>query len=160
MGNRIRFAGSRFLLGLSLILACPLAGQESSVIVTGPGLEVGGHSEGEMLLGELNCVGCHQADQKVQDGIFVKQPPLLGDVGDRITPNYLRAFLNDPQSQKPGTGMPNVLHGMGQAARRHAIEDLVHYLSSLKSPDKAIGVEADGYLLETGKQLFHKVGDE
>ncbi|MEE3199208.1 MAG: PA14 domain-containing protein, partial [Planctomycetota bacterium] len=159
MDNRIN-NGPTFLaiLGFAIISAAPLGGQDAPSLVTGPGLEVGGLSEGEMLLGELNCVGCHEAGDQVKDSLFVKQPPLLGDVGDRITPNYLRAFLEDPQSQKPGTGMPQVLHGMGRAARKHAIEDLVHYLSSLKSDTKAIGVEADGYLLETGKQLFHRVG--
>ena len=159
MDNRIN-NGPAFLaiLGFAIISAAPLGGQDAPSLVTGPGLEVGGLSEGEMLLGELNCVGCHEAGDQVKDSLFVKQPPLLGDVGDRITPNYLRAFLEDPQSQKPGTGMPQVLHGMGRAARKHAIEDLVHYLSSLKSGTKSIGVEADGYLLETGKQLFHRVG--
>ena len=135
-----------------------LPGREPYHLVTGPGLAAGGLAEGEMLLGELNCVGCHSASEQTRAGLFVKQPPLLGDVGDRITPNYLRDFLHNPQSRKPGTGMPIPLHGMGKAERKESIEDLVHFLSSLKSGRKPIGVEADGYLLETGKQLFHRVG--
>ncbi len=159
MGHRIRkgVLVSTILVS-AIILTLEMPAQEAPSLVTSPGLEAGGLSEGEMLLGELNCVGCHKVSDQVKENLFVKQPPLLGDVGDRITPNYLRAFLEDPQSQKPGTGMPHVLHGKGRAARKHAIEDLVHFLSSLKSGNKPLGVEADGYLLETGKQLFHRVG--
>lgn len=148
------------LAGAVLSFACSglSYGQEPAHLVTGPGLAAGGLADGELLLGELNCVGCHQAPARVKDALFVKQPPLLGHVGDRITPNYLRSFLNDPQSQKPGTQMPTPLHGLGKAARKDAIQDLVHYLSTLRSGLKPVGVEADGYLLETGRGLFHKVG--
>ena len=146
--------------GLALFFACCgiSYGQEPSHLLTGPGLAAGGLADGEMLLGELNCVGCHQAEGKVREALFVKQPPLLGHAGDRITPNYLRAFLDDPQSQKPGTQMPTPLHGLGKAARKEAIEDLVHFLCTLRSGLKSAGVEADGYLLETGRRLFHRVG--
>ena len=146
--------------GLALFFSCCgiSYGQEPSHLLTGPGLTAGGLAEGEMLLGELNCIGCHAASNEVRGRIFAKQPPLLGDVGDRITPNYLRDFLDNPQSQKPGTGMPIPLHGLAPAARKESIEDLVHFLSSFKSAIKPIGVEADGYLLETGRQLFHRVG--
>ncbi|MEC7775728.1 MAG: PA14 domain-containing protein, partial [Planctomycetota bacterium] len=149
-----------FLAAAVLSVACSgiSYGQEPAHLVTGPGLAAGGLADGELLLGELNCVGCHQAPPAVKESLFVKQPPLLGHVGDRITPNYLRSFLNDPQSQKPGTQMPTPLHGLGKAARKDAIEDLVHYLSTLRSGLKPVGVEADGYLLETGRGLFHRVG--
>ena len=94
--------------GLVLFFACCgiSYGQEPSHLLTAPGLTAGGLAEGEMLLGELNCVGCHVTSNEVRGRIFAKQPPLLGDVGDRVTPNYLRDFLDNPQSQKPGTGMP------------------------------------------------------
>ncbi|MEC8896466.1 MAG: hypothetical protein VX675_09105, partial [Planctomycetota bacterium] len=83
--------------GLALFLTCPglSYGQEPTHLVTGPGLVAGGLADGELLLGELNCVGCHQAPPRVKEALFVKQPPLLGHVGDRITANYLRSFLND-----------------------------------------------------------------
>ena len=97
MNNRIRKGVAlSAVLVFAFVLTGQLPGQEATSLVTGPGLEVGGFSEGEMLLGELNCVGCHRASDQVKDGLFVKQPPLLGDAGDRITPNYLRAFLDDP----------------------------------------------------------------
>ena len=148
------------IAGLALFFAgqAPSFGQDPAHLVTGPGLAAGGLGDGGLLLGELNCVGCHQAPAAVKEGLFVKQPPLLGHVGDRITPNYLRSFLNDPQSQKPGTQMPTPLHGLGKEDRKEAIEDLVHFLSTLRSGLKPTGVEADGYLLETGRGLFHKVG--
>ena len=49
--------------------------------MTGPGLAAGGLADGELLLGELNCVGCHQAPPAVKESLFVKQPPLLGQGG-------------------------------------------------------------------------------
>src|SRR5262245_34472526 len=64
------------------------AGEEDAVIA------------GQLLLGELNCTSCHQADASLADLIQKKQAPVLDSVGTRVKPQYLLKFLADPQAIK------------------------------------------------------------
>ena len=73
--------------------------------------------DGQVLLSELNCVSCHSAENH-QMPLAVKQAPRLGDVGQRITPNYLRRFLKDPQGVKAATTMPDLLHGLSPSKKQ------------------------------------------
>ena len=57
-----------------------------------------GSSDGQLLVQELNCAACHAGETD----LLPKQAPRLSDAGSRITPQYLRAFLADPQQVKPG----------------------------------------------------------
>ncbi len=81
---------------------------------------------GRILIGELGCASCHKADASA--GIVPKKAPLLGDAGDRLQADWLRAWLADPAAVKPGTTMPHVLSGKGES-----VEPLVHYLMSLRA---------------------------
>ena len=72
---------------------------------------------GNLLLGELNCTSCHQADASLATVIQRKPAPVLDTVGSRVKPQYLLKFLADPQATKPGTTMPNVLAGVPEAER-------------------------------------------
>src|SRR5262245_54172105 len=63
-------------------------------------------SGGRLLLGELNCTGCHATPDKAAPR---KQAPILDGVGGRVRVRHLRKFLADPQAVKPGTTMPNLL---------------------------------------------------
>jgi cytochrome c2 len=89
--------------------------------------------DGQLLLGELGCVACHQAGM-VADHLTVKQAPRLAEVGARITPAYLRAFLAAPHKVKPGTPMPDVLHGLDGEKHAAAVENLVHFLAAQGGP--------------------------
>ncbi|HLF94582.1 MAG TPA: hypothetical protein VJB14_14050, partial [Planctomycetota bacterium] len=44
---------------------------------------------GRLLIGELNCVACHQAD----GAIDAKKSPLLADAGTRFRPEWLVKWL-------------------------------------------------------------------
>src|SRR5687768_18058166 len=57
---------------------------------------------GQLLLGELNCTSCHQADASLAAQIVTKPAPILDTVGSRVRPQYLLKFLADPQATKPG----------------------------------------------------------
>src|SRR5436189_2202563 len=63
---------------------------------------------GQLLLGELNCTSCHQADPSLSTVIQRKPAPILDTVCSRVKPQYLMKFLADPQATKPATTMPNV----------------------------------------------------
>jgi hypothetical protein len=38
-----------------------------------------------------------------------KKAPRLSEVGSRVNPAYIEAFIRDPHGTKPGTTMPDVL---------------------------------------------------
>ncbi len=114
---------------------------------------------GQLLLGELNCVACHQASSAVQSHLFSRISPALGAGGLRVTPQFLRVFLNDPRTEKPGTTMPDMLHALAPAAKADVVDALVHYLVSLNPPaseDTPVG--ATTFQVEQGRILFHTVG--
>ncbi|MDA1276051.1 MAG: PA14 domain-containing protein [Verrucomicrobia bacterium] len=113
---------------------------------------------GELLIGELNCLSCHAASAEVQDRVWTKQAPDLSEAGKRLTPQFIRAFLSDPDSIKPGTTMPDILHASEQASKDGAIEFLVHFLMSRggqPSPSDAGGTATQ---VELGRKLFHQIG--
>jgi cytochrome c2 len=114
-------------------------------------------SNGTLLLGELSCTSCHAAGDAAQR-LFVKEAPRLGDVGARVTPSYLRAFLTAPQKVKPTTPMPDLLHALPAEQREATVDGLVHFLVAQGGPLEQRPVPADAKLVERGKALYHTVG--
>ena len=113
---------------------------------------------GEVLLGELNCRACHQADEAIAKRIPSKAAPDLSEVGGRVTPQYLRKFLFDTHAAKPGTPMPNLFHGVAPQQREEEVEELAHYLSSLGGPVERSKRGGNERLVERGRELYHSVG--
>jgi len=110
---------------------------------------------GHLLLVELNCIACHNVPAgKIGDDLK-KQAPILDGVGGRVRPSYLRAFLHDPQSAKPGTTMPNLLAALPKEKRGESVEALVHFLASTGS---FLDTQPAAKAIAKGKILFHQVG--
>ena len=84
---------------------------------------------GELLLGELGCVTCHAADEKMAAYLPKKQAPVLTQVGGRVRVEWLRKFIADPASTKPGTTMPNPWSGIEAQRKQASVEALTHYLA-------------------------------
>ncbi|HYT87984.1 MAG TPA: PA14 domain-containing protein [Gemmataceae bacterium] len=114
-------------------------------------------ADGHILFGELNCAACHSPGGAA-DRLLTKRAPLLDDVGRRVTPQYLRAFLTNPQHVKPGTAMPDMLHGLPIKERAETIEALVHHLASLGGSMEQSGSGATEYQIALGKTLYHQMG--
>ena len=112
-------------------------------------------SGGRLLLGELSCTSCHQADAAHAAGILRKQAPILSEVGSRVRPEYLYQFLADPQATKPGTSMPSLFAGLSPVERDAQVDLLVHFLAST---GKIADTPAPTSLAQQGEQLFHSVG--
>jgi len=113
---------------------------------------------GELLLGELNCLMCHDADAGVKARINTKGAPNLSDVGARLTPQYLRKYLVDVHGTKPGTTMPDIFHASEGRAKEGAADFLLHFLVAQGGPirlDQSSGAES---IANQGKKLFHEVG--
>lgn len=110
---------------------------------------------GRVLLGELNCIACHQADKEQERAIPRKQAPVLDGVGSRVRVSYLRSFLADPQAAKPGTTMPHMPLGATPQETRDNVEAFVHFLASTgtvkdtRPSPKSVG---------NGQRLYLQVG--
>jgi mono/diheme cytochrome c family protein len=113
---------------------------------------------GRVLLGELGCIACHTAEGPAAGQLLHKQAPLLGDVGSRVAPQYLRDFLTNPSKAKAGTPMPDVLHGVEANRRDETVDLLVHFLVSQGGPIKASAAASDAKVIARGKALYHSVG--
>lgn len=107
---------------------------------------------GQLLLGELNCTSCHQADDA---HLAKKSAPVLDNVGTRVKRGYLRKFLSDPHKTKPGTTMPDVLAGLPESERAANVEALVHFLASTGTPKAG---KPERKMVATGRDLYHKAG--
>src|SRR5262249_47696137 len=114
-------------------------------------------ANGTLLLGELSCTACHAAEI-ASERIFAKEAPRLGDVGARVTPDYLRAFLTTPQQVKPTTPMPDLLHALPAEQREATVDLLVHFLVARGGPLNRRPVPVDARLIERGQALYHTVG--
>ncbi len=114
--------------------------------------------EGEILLGELNCVACHTTASEVHGRLNSRGGPKLGADGLRLSPQWLNQWLADPIANKPGTGMPHSLHAIPAAQRAESVEALTHYLVSIAPAGPAAGVSADPARAEAGKALYHELG--
>ena len=112
--------------------------------------------QGQVLLGELNCTQCHEAPAAKR--IVHRGAPDLSDVGARVTPQHLKAYLSNPHAVKPGTPMPDLFHASEPKAKEGAIDFLVQFLVSLGGPIKPATEEGNVLLEEQGKKLFHNVG--
>ena len=113
--------------------------------------------DGRVLLGELNCVACHQATDTQAAWLSPKAAPRLAGIGSRTSPEWLQKHLAAPHTTMPGTTMPDVLHGLPSAEKTAAAEALTHYLVSL---DQAAfrKVMPDRAATSRGEKLFHSVG--
>jgi mono/diheme cytochrome c family protein len=109
---------------------------------------------GQLLLGELNCVSCHQPATPPAS-VGRKQAPVLDGAGSRVRRTFLRKFLSDPQAAKPGTTMPHLLAALPEEERRQKVEELVHFLASTGSlkPERP-----DLKLVAAGREVYHRAG--
>ena len=113
---------------------------------------------GEILISEMNCVACHDAPEPIKARLASRPSPRLGQQGVRVTPQWLRAFLLDPQAEKPETLMPDMLVGLAAPARAEAAEALTHFLISLQDTDHQTPTGASTPTINAGKALYHSVG--
>ena len=116
----------------------------------------GDAAAGELLLAELNCTSCHAPGDKSRAA--PKGAPDLANLGARVTPQWLRAYLTTPHAVKPGATMPDLFHASEAFSRDAAVDFLVHFLLSQGGPIAPPTVEANPLLLDQGRELYHTVG--
>lgn len=111
---------------------------------------------GLVLLDDLNCLACHEADSAANP-FPPKLAPKLAWAGGRINPQYIERFIADPAKVKPGTTMPNLMASMDADARTAGTTAITHYINSLGKKPFA-PQDFDPAAAERGRELFHSVG--
>ncbi len=109
---------------------------------------------GQLLLGELNCVACHKAEQSMVSLINPKQAPILNAIGKRVRPEWLVKYIANPHDVKAGTTMPDLMTGKSQAERKEAAIAITNFLVG----DDVIDQGGKGANTDIGKKLFHESG--
>lgn len=113
--------------------------------------------QGLVRVQTLQCARCHQSsDPSWQATLTAEQPPLLGRIGARVRPAWLRNWLRNPRDVNPGAHMPDVF--TDSEAADETIEDIVHYLVSLGGPIEHTEESLDRNLITTGMVAYHRVG--
>ena len=110
---------------------------------------------GRLLLGELNCLSCHDAANEIKHVVSTKQAPILDEIGSRARVAWLREYLAKPHSIKPGTTMPDVIAALPEAERAGAVEALVHFLATTGTVTES---HPDRGAAKKGGDTFRKVG--
>jgi len=105
---------------------------------------------GLLLMGELNCVGCHSLSVPGQASLALTARPRLSlaEVGSRLTRESIEAFVHAPASVKPGTTMPAV------PTSPLEVRALAAYLASLGAPAEPVPTGT----IDEGRRLYHQVG--
>ena len=108
---------------------------------------------GEVLFVELRCAACHaaRAERSPIPG------PDLSEVGARLRPTYLEAFLRAPQTAHPGSRMPDLLSALSEGERGEVSKALTHWLVS-RATQRFRSEPADASDVAEGGRLFHRVG--
>ena len=107
---------------------------------------------GDILIGELNCVSCHQSES---DRIKNKTAPVLNDVQNRLKRSFIIDFLLDPQKEKSGTTMPDVLHKLGAERKKHVATAIAAFLTSDKQEAQKAPAKSE---IDKGKDLYYSIG--
>ena len=145
----------QLVLGTLLLLGVVRAGFAEAIVPALTSSKLDPELKGLVLIEELNCVSCHAGDASL--AARSKKAPRLADVGSRVNPSYLEAFIREPHGTKPGTTMPDVLKHLSEEERKQAATALTHFLLSLRKNDFALQ-PPDAVAAQHGQRLFHSRG--
>jgi len=112
---------------------------------------------GSHLLSTLNCSSCHAATGVPPERFPAKKAPHLGLNGLRYTAQYLQDYLMAPQQERPGTTMPDMLHGYDPTEKAAVVDRLVHFLMEQNPPDQEAPA-GEARTIARGRQLYHEIG--
>ena len=122
------------------IQALEAALERHSVGDTYPSPPPGNVERGGQLFATLGCTACHRA---AADGPSVPPGPVLADLGGKLNPGWLYAWLLNPRALDPHTTMPDFHLTEDEAADLTA-----HLLDGATSEPSAFGEEPPQELVE------------
>lgn len=117
---------------------------------------------GRELFATQHCSKCHQSEtllgaDPMQE--LSEIAPLLINPGDRLNATWLRAWLSEPHTLRPGTTMPQLFDPKKPESAQQ-IADVAAFLIAQKTPDKAeaaIAAPSKETVLAGGAH-FHRLG--
>jgi len=115
---------------------------------------------GRELFATQHCAKCHQSESPLgADPMQEMQEiaPLLVNPGDRLNEPWLRAWLSEPHTLRPGTTMPQLFDPKNPDSAQQ-VADLAAFLSSMQSGTEATATAADEATILAGGAHFHKLG--
>ena len=103
---------------------------------------------GEETVKTVGCLTCHAVD-----GLGSDFAPALDSVGTKVTPNYLRQWIDDPKAYDPDTSMPSLRLSTSE------IDNVVAYLMSLQQTTSNVSAESIGEVdVAEGEALIRTYG--
>ena len=109
---------------------------------------------GELLLSELNCVGCHQPPANLRNRLPGSPGPDLQQIATRISdPAALQVLIRNPRYLKRGTRMPSLFAASDRDPEE--LDALFHFLLSQTRNENQpllLGIP------DRGKNLYHTIG--
>lgn len=110
---------------------------------------------GHLLIDSLGCRNCHGGEASYWS---TSKGPVLTGIAGRVRADHLVRWLAAPHSEKKGTTMPDVLHGMTVDQREQVSMALASYLMMAGEPVRLIDRAGDRQSAERGNVLFHSIG--
>ncbi len=103
---------------------------------------------GEETVKTVGCLTCHAVD-----GLGTDFAPALDSVGTKVTPTYLRKWIEDPRSYDPDTSMPSL------RLSSRELDNVVAYLMNLQKPTPSPLSDSIGEIdIQEGKKLVRTYG--
>ena len=103
---------------------------------------------GEETVKTVGCLTCHKVGDLGSD--FA---PALDSVGTKVTPTYLRQWIEDPKTYDPDTAMPSL------RLSKREIDNVVAYLMNLQEPTPtAVTASIGEVIADEGEKLVRTYG--
>lgn len=97
-------ADARDISAFLIASSAPLPADRAPVVSTGA--QAADPTAGRVLYGESFCASCHAIQNAAGNLVGGDLGPELTAVGSKVNPEWLQAWLRDPQAYDPGTTMP------------------------------------------------------
>ncbi len=119
-----------------------------------------GLRNGRQLYAERGCIKCHEAPIDLKGATnampeLARTAPSLEKSHERFEPDYLAAWIANPQAIRPTSTMPNVLKGTPEEVEQQAA-DIAVFLAGESAEKKA--EKPDEKVVEQGEKLFETLG--
>lgn len=109
---------------------------------------------GRVLFELKGCTNCHAPSETEATTVGRRQGPDLSRVGSRLSADWIRRWLSDPEKVRAGADMPKLFSG----GEEREIEALVHFLASLNTGEPALEIVSNEEAIREGRTLYHSLG--
>jgi mono/diheme cytochrome c family protein len=159
--------GLRLILSGALLIAVCWTGGRAAAAPIVPGFErfgrgtlddAGTIETGLLLFGELGCANCHRPSTEVAVHLLPKRGPNLDRVGERLRPEWIAAYLKQPQTMTPSTTMPHALAGRPDSERDRTATAITHFLATTETFQDGSFPESNKANAREGQGVYERAG--